>query len=171
MVFASSGPPTLSLLAPISGTGAQHAALAGIEFSPTRIALHTDPVYAPVDPLEWSFLNSEIEGGYCEASMWLANVLVAPSPLTAAKLWKSWITYRSRQPAQVLREAQFQHMVPTVATINAQTALNTLQGKGDIWFAGGYTRSYDSQETALDSAIEISQGMGVNSPRLQALIG
>jgi uncharacterized protein len=171
LVFASSGPPTLSLLTLIPGTGAQQAALQGIEFSPTRIALHTDPIYAPADPLEWSFLNSEIEGGYCEASMWLANVLTAPSPLTAAKLWKSWITYRSRQPAQVLREAQFQHMVPTVATINAQTALNVLQGEGDIWIAGGYTRPYDSQETALDSAIEIAQGMGVNTPRLQALIG
>jgi predicted NAD/FAD-binding protein len=171
LVFASSGPPTLSLLTLIPGTGAQQTALQGIEFSPTRIALHTDPIYAPADPLEWSFFNSEIEGGYCEASMWLANVLTAPSPLTAAKLWKSWITYRSRQPAQVLREAQFQHMVPTVATIGAQTALNVFQGEGNIWFAGGYTRPYDSQETALDSAIEIAQGMGVNTPRLQALIG
>jgi uncharacterized protein len=171
LVFASSGPPTFSLLAPIPGTGPQQAALQSIEYRPTNIALHTDPIYAPADPLYWSFLNSEIEGGYCEASMWLANVLAVPPPATAAKLWKSWVTYRSRQPAQVLHEAQFQHMVPTVATINAQTALDALQGAGDIWFAGGYTRPYDSQETALDSAIEITEGMGVNSARLQALTG
>jgi predicted NAD/FAD-binding protein len=171
LVFASQGTSALSLLVPIPGTGLQQAALRGIEFSTVRIALHTDPIYAPSNPLLWSFFNSEIEGGYCEVSMWLANVLTAPSPLTAAKLWKSWVTYRNRQPAQVLREAQFQHMVPTVATLHAQAALNVLQGAGDIWVAGGYTQRYDSQETALDSAIKTAQGMGVNSARLQALTG
>ena len=75
LVLACSGPPALSLLASIPGTELQQAALAGIEFRPSRLALHTDPIYAPANPLEWSFFNAEIEGGYCEASMWLANVL------------------------------------------------------------------------------------------------
>ncbi|MBV8904155.1 MAG: FAD-dependent oxidoreductase [Acidobacteriia bacterium] len=171
LVFACSGPAALSLLAGIPETGAQRAALSAIEFRPSRLALHTDPIYAPADPIEWSFFNAEIEDGYCEASMWLANVLAIPQPQTAAKLWKSWITHRRRQPNQVLYQAQFQHMVPTPATINAQTALNGLQGNGGIWFAGGYTRPYDSQETALLSAMEIAQGMSVNSSRLPALAG
>jgi uncharacterized protein len=171
LVFASPGPAGLTLLASIPNTGPQQAALAGIEFSPNNIALHTDPIYAPADPLFWSFFNSEIEGGYCEASMWLANVLTGPPPATAAKIWKSWTTYRSQQPSQILHQAQFQHMVPTVAAINAQTALAALQGEGDMWIAGGDTKPYDSQETALNSAIEIAQGMGVNSTRLQSLTG
>ncbi len=170
LVFASSGPPTLSLLSQIRGTGAQQSALQGIEFRSARLALHTDPVYAPANPFLWSFLNCQIEGNYCEASMWLANVLAVPKPRTAAKLWKSWITYRTRQPAQVIHEAQFQHMVPTPATLHAQSALDALQGDGDIWFAGGYTRPYDSQETALLSALEIARRMFVDSARVNSLL-
>jgi uncharacterized protein len=171
LVFASSGPPTLSLLATIPGTGAQQAALQGIEFRGARLALHTDPIYAPADPLLWSFLNSQIEGNYCEASMWLANVLTVPRPQTAAKLWKSWITHRTHQPTQVIHEAQFQHMLPTPATLHAQSALDALQGEGGIWFAGGYTRPYDSQETALLSAMEIAQRMFVDPARGNSLLG
>jgi hypothetical protein len=40
-----------------------------------------------------------------------------------------------------------------------EAALNALQGPGDSWFVGGYTRPSDSQETALLSAIEVTQGM------------
>jgi predicted NAD/FAD-binding protein len=168
LVFASSGPPTLSLLAGVPGTSAQQTALQGIEFRPARLALHTDPIYAPADPFEWSFFNAEIEGEYCEASMWLANVLAAPRQ-TAGRLWKSWTTYRTRQPNQVLYEAQFQHMVPTPATLHAQNALQGLQGVGNIWFSGGYTRPYDAQETALLSALDIARKMLVASTRGSAL--
>lgn len=171
LVFASSGPPSLSLLAPIPGTLAQQAALQGIEFRANRLALHTDPIYAPANPLMWSFFNAEIQGSYCQASMWLANVLTVPPPLTAARLWKSWVTYRTQQPTKILHEGQFQHMVPTTATLHAQRALDALQGKGGIWFAGGYTRPYDSQETALLSAIEIALRMFVNPARGNSLLG
>ena len=54
--------------------------------------------------------------------MWMAQVLAAP-PQTAAKLWKSWVTHREQQPAQILHEVRFRHMLPTPATIGAQTAL------------------------------------------------
>jgi predicted NAD/FAD-binding protein len=159
LVLACSGPPALALLTGLTGTGQQQSALAGIEFSDDQLALHTDPIYAPADPVMRSFLNCEIEGAYCEASMWLANVLAVPPPQTAAKLWKSWITHRSQPPAQVIAEAQYKHMVPTPATLQAQAALSALQGQGGVWFAGGYLWPFDSQETALLSAKAAAAGL------------
>jgi predicted NAD/FAD-binding protein len=118
---------------------------------------------------ELPFLNCRVSGDYCEASMWMAEVLAAPGPQTAAKLWKSWVTHRDREPQQILHQVQFRHMLPTPASIAAQTALLNLQGLGGLWFAGGYTFPYDSQETALLSAINIAWRLQVTSARAGVL--
>jgi predicted NAD/FAD-binding protein len=159
LVFASSGPATLNLLGTLPGTSTQQAALQGIEFADAKLVIHTDPIYAPGNQEYWSFFNAEIQGGYCEASMWLADVLATVPRQTAAKVWKSWVLHRSHQPTQVLAQSQYRHMVPTPATIHAQTDLRGLQGQGGLWFAGGYTRPFDSQETALVSAIDVAQSL------------
>jgi len=157
VVFASSGPSTLDLIRGLSGTGAQQTALEHIEFHDTRIAIHTDAVYSGTNRQYWSFFNDQFQNGYCEASMWLADVLAQLSPSTAAKLWKSWITHRPQAPAQALALAQFRHVLPTPATLHAQRDLLAMQGQGRTWFVGGYLWPYDSQETALVSAIDVAQ--------------
>jgi len=169
LVFASSGPATGALLSPLAGTAPQLAALQGIEFHDATLALHTDPIYAPSHPLFWSFLNCRVDGAFCEASMWLAPVIANAPPATAVKLWKSWTTHRTEQPAQVLHEASFKHMLPTPATIAAQGQLRSMQGRDGIWFAGGYTFAYDAQETALLSALSVALGLGASSARVQRL--
>ena len=169
LVLASSGPGSLRLLNGLPGTDLQQAALRGMEFHPALLALHLDPVYAAPDVRLRSFLNCQIEGSFCEASMWLAGVLTEPQPLTAARIWKSWVTHRTHQPQLVLREAIFNHMLPTPATIGAQTVLRSLQGRSGVWFAGGYTFPYDSQETALASALQVAIGLNVSSSRVRTL--
>lgn len=168
LVLACPGPDTLRLLQDLPGTEAQRTALHGIEFHDARLVLHTDAAYVPANPFLWSFLNCHVQGPHCEASMWMAPVLAGVPAATAAKLWKSWVTHRLA-PAQVLHEAAFVHMLPTVPTIYAQVALRTLQGRDRIWFAGGYTRPYDSQETALRSALGVALGLGVTTARSQAM--
>jgi uncharacterized protein len=169
LVFASPGPVTLTLLEGLTGTSAQQAALRGVDFREARLALHTEPSYAPSSPLIWSFLNSGEHGAFCEASMWLAPVLKGVPIGTAAKLWKSWVTHRDQPPGGVVHEAAFNHMLPTPATIFAQGVLRILQGQGGIWFAGGYTRPYDSQETALRSALGVALGLKIRTARGEAL--
>ena len=169
LVFASSGPGTRTLLGTMSGTDAQRRALGGIEFRGARLALHTDPIYAPRIP-EWrSFLNCRIADGYCEASMHLDTIVSDAPPATAARLWKSWITHRS-PPSEVLHETGFTHMLPTVSTLAAQAEVARLQGRDGVWFAGGYLHPYDAQETALRSALEVAAGLRVTGPRWQALV-
>ena len=168
LVFASSGPPTARLLTGLPETVPQRAALSRIEFHRAELALHTDPLYAPKDRNHRSFLNCDVQGGSCEASMWLASVVAGP-PATAAKLWKSWITHRPR-PKRVLHETAFTHMLPTPATLQAQNWLGSLQGQDGLWFAGGYLYPYDSQETALLSALRVALGLHVTSTRSQRML-
>ncbi len=170
LVLASSGPSSLKLAQGIPGTSALQSVLGGIEFANTRIAIHSDPAYAPPDPNHWSFLNCQAHGEFCEASMWLAPVLTAsPSPQTGLKLWKSWVTHRGQPPANTLHESNFRHMVPSIASLKAQAGLLDVQGRDGIWIAGGYTFPYDSQETALLSALNIAIGLSALSQRGQAL--
>lgn len=170
LVFATPAPVTGRLLEGLPGTGRQREKLRGIEYHDARLALHRDPAYAPADPQYWSFLNSESDGEFCEASMWLAPVLRGVPPATSSRLWKSWVTHRQQPPQQVLGEAAFRHMLPTPATIRAQRGLLARQGQGGVWFAGGYTRPYDSQETALRSAMDVALGMQAYSDRLLSLL-
>lgn len=170
LAIAAAGPDARWLHRSVAGTRAQQAALAGIEFTDTRLAIHTDPCYAPSNPIYWSFLNCHVHGGFCEASMWQADVLSEPSRATARKIWKSWITHRDCRPSRILHEVEFSHLLPTPATLAAQNALGAMQGRGDIWFAGGYTFPYDSQETALQSALRVSLGLGVLTPRGRGLL-
>lgn len=165
LVLAASGPASLRLLEGMTGTRAHQAALRGIEFETTRIAVHADPVYAPKDPNHWSFLNSQVHNQFCESSMWLARVLTPSPPQTAVRLWKSWVTHRDRQPAKILHASTFRHMTPTVASLRAQASLADMQGRDRIWIVGGYTFPFDSQETAFVSALWAAFGLGVTTAR------
>jgi predicted NAD/FAD-binding protein len=169
LVFASSGPGTLQILNSLPGTEAQRGALQGLQFHDAQLALHTDPIYAPANPLLWSFLNCRADGPFCEASMWMGPVIEGAPITTTGKLWKSWITHRSQQPAQIVHQVSFKHMLPTPATLFAQDILALLQGRDGIWFAGGYTRPYDAQETALRSALGVAIGLGAFSSRVSGL--
>jgi predicted NAD/FAD-binding protein len=162
VVFAASGPSTLQLLEGVPGTALERDALRRIEFHSARLAVHADPAYVPPAPGLWSFLNCRIDGAFCEASMWMASVVGDGPGSPAAGLWKSWTTHRV-EPAQVFHEAAFMHMLPTPATIAGQVALHALQGRSGMWYAGGYLFPYDSQETALWSAVEIALGLGGSS--------
>jgi predicted NAD/FAD-binding protein len=143
--------------------------MSGLEFHPALLALHTDPAYAPANLAHWSFFNCAVDGAHAEASMWLAPV-VPDAPGTArARLWKSWILHRSHPPTQVLHEAAFTHMLPTPATLSAQNQVRSLQGLDGIWIAGGYLYPYDSQETALLSALSIALGLQATTARTAAL--
>ena len=71
----------------------------------------------------------------------------------------------------MLADVTFQHLVPTPASLQAQSVLRALQGVGNVWFAGCYLSPYDSQETALVSAIDVAAGIGAGGARLRGLRG
>ena len=96
--------------------------------------------------------------------------MLAPPPGSPPpQLWKSWVTHRSELPLAVLHESTYRHLLPTPATIRAQSALRATQGQGGVWFAGGYTQPYDSQETALLSALDVADAIAGPTVRRRAL--
>jgi uncharacterized protein len=170
VVFAASGEPTQALLAGLPGTEARQAALAQIPFYDARLMLHTDAAYVRPEPALRSFINCRIDGGACEASMDMAQVL-APGPGGVRPvLWKSWVTGRSQLPTQVLQDHWFRHVLPTPGAIQAQDQLHAQQGQGGLWIIGGYTRPYDAQETALLSALEAAAALAPGSARRRQLL-
>ena len=97
--------------------------------------------------------------------------MLPPQGGTTPSLWKSWVTHRQTLPAAPLHVAQFRHMLPTPATLAAQAQMQALQGQGGLWFAGGYLRPFDAQETALLSAMDVAQALNPAGARLAALGG
>ncbi|HKQ97141.1 MAG TPA: FAD-dependent oxidoreductase [Candidatus Polarisedimenticolia bacterium] len=171
LVLAASGPTSLRILRNLPGAEAQAAALEGIAFYDTRIAIHAEPTYLSARPAFGSFFNARIDGDTCEASMAMRDVLADAPAATAARIFKSWVTHRAEPPGQLLRAAEFRHMLPSAATIRAQMTVASLQGRDGVWLAGGYLHPYDAQETALLSAMRVAQGLEITSARLQRLAG
>jgi uncharacterized protein len=73
-------------------------------------------------------------------------------------------------PQQVLHDVNYRHLVPTPASIQAQQQLRALSGNGGLWFAGGYLHPYDSQETALVSAMDVAAAIAPAAARLRRFV-
>jgi predicted NAD/FAD-binding protein len=169
LVVAAPPKEAAPILADVPGVEGAVAALGMFEFHVAELTLHRDPTYAAPDPRHWSFFNAAALGQYCETSMQL-GVMLAPAPDgQPIDVWKSWTTHRDRQPAEVLHNTRFHHMLPTPATIRAQEALRAQQGAGGMWFAGSYTLPFEAQETALLSAMHVAEGLAPASANLAAL--
>ena len=74
-------------------------------------------------------------------------------------LYKSWIDQRSQQPQKVVHDIKFKHFLPSVQSMKATDDLQKLQGQQNLWFVGGWSQHFDTQETALLSALQIAKGL------------
>ena len=90
--------------------------------------------------------------------MWMASVIADAPPRPRPSSGRAG-PHIAASRRQVLYDTQFRHMLPTPATLRAQDGIKPLQGHDGIWFAGGYLYPYDSQETALRSALRVALGL------------
>ncbi len=150
LVLAVHPPEAQKLLA-----GVLDRDLSGFEVIRATTAIHADPVYMPRRGDDWRCFNAVRHGDYCEASVWYGGLRK-----TDEQVFKSWTTFRSRQPSEVIATAEFYHPLITPDTIRAQQRLETVQGRDGLWFAGGWTYEADSQESAVISALRISERLG-----------
>lgn len=171
VVIAAPAYAASAALGAFAGVERVRAALDRFEFHAATLLLHRDPAYAPAVPDNRSFLNVLAYGTSSEGSMRLADVVKPPRADTPVDLWKSWATYRERPPVDVLAEVKYKHMLPSTQTVAAQADLDALQGEGGLLFVGGWTHSYDSQETALLSAWDAAVRLGVANERTRLLEG
>ena len=50
--------------------------------------------------------------------------------------------------------------MPTTAFMSHRQTIQAKQGENGLWFAGGWTNWFDSQEAALDSATNVVDALG-----------
>ncbi len=162
VVLAAPGHASYALLKDIPAYAAQAAALQKVEWYDSHLAIHSDNLYNPggtADQPYGSFLNCQIEGNVCQATMDL-SISVAPAPDgQPIGLYKSWIDQRSQKPQQIVHEIKFKHFLPSVQSMAATDALAKVQGQGGLWFAGGWSQHFDTQETGLISALQVAKGL------------
>ncbi len=169
VVFAASGEATAKLLKELPEVDALQKAAAGVAHHDATLLFHLDPIYADPDPMNWSFLNCMTNGTNCEASMQLAISKPKAADGTAVPIWKSWAHHRAESPKQEIARTEFRHVIPSVPTLKATEAIKANNGAGGVWLAGGWTTEYDSQETALVSAMRVARGLGFETPRFKSL--
>jgi uncharacterized protein len=157
--------PDLPELAPAA------ALLAAFHDFPAVIAIHRDPTYMPARAAFWSSYNADVSDDRCEGSIWYGALRPVPAGGRPLRLFKSWVTGRSRDPADIVFRQPFRHPLITPAFIEAGRQLASLQGRADVWFAGSYTGEVDSQETALTSAMNVVRDLDPQAPNLLLLGG
>jgi predicted NAD/FAD-binding protein len=81
-------------------------------------------------------------------------------------VFKSWADRRRADPKHILLERRFKHPLISRSTIQAARALGPLQGRNGLYFSGQYTTGFDSQESAVYSAMKVAESL---SPRSQTL--
>ncbi|MBB5084750.1 FAD-dependent oxidoreductase [Nonomuraea endophytica] len=162
VVLAVPAPAALSLLSPLAGTHRLRLALGAFTYTPAEVAVHLDPAYQPADRRHWSAVNLQVHDGWAEAAHWYG-------PALGVDVFKSWITYRDRPPAEVVAQRSFRQLVVTPAAVRARNTLAARQGHGGIYLAGSHLTGSDSQESAVRSALAVAELLTPHAARLREL--
>ena len=163
---------------PLDGRRLVHALpngahLAGLldmyEYFDSRILIHTDPTYVQSDRTNWSTYNAGVDGRQCEGSVWYGALRPKLPSGQTIDVFKSWAERRSAEPKHILLERRFKHPHITRSTISAARALRPLQGRDGLYFSGQYTTGFDSQESAVYSAMKVAESLAPRSRTLASL--
>jgi predicted NAD/FAD-binding protein len=160
VVMASHSDQSLRLLDDVSLQERQ--VLGAIGYHRNRAVLHTDASLLPRRRRAWAAWNYEHGGsrsGAEEQAVCLHYLLNRLQPLP----WQQPLLVSLnpvREPAQnqVLGEFDYAHPVFDAAAVAAQSRVGLLQGQGDVWFCGAWTR-YGFHEDGLLSGLTVAKAL------------
>ena len=92
-----------------------------------------------------------------------------PPSGAAVNAFKSWATRRRSDPERIVFERTFKHPLISPPAIAAARALEPLQGHHGLYFSGAFTTGADLQETALYSAMKVTEAVAPASRKLASL--
>jgi uncharacterized protein len=159
VVLASHSDQSLALLADASS--AERDVLGAIRYHPNRAVLHTDTSVLPRRKLAWAAWNYEraIEGSREEAAVCLHYLINRLQPLPfETPVVVSLNPVRALRPECVHGEFEYAHPVFDEAAIAAQRKVASLQGLGNTWFCGAWTR-YGFHEDGLMSGMAVCDAL------------
>ena len=139
------------------------------EYFDSRILIHTDPTYVQRDRRNWAAYNAGVHGRQCEGSVWYGALHHKLPSGATIDVFKSWAQRRRADPRHILLERRFKHPLISQSTIRAARALSPLQGRDGLYFSGQYTTGFDSQESAVYSAMKVAESLAPGSRTLASL--
>ena len=157
------------LLCTVPGFAHVTALLSAYEYFDSRILIHTDPAYVQRDRRNWATYNAGVDGRQCEGSVWYGALHQKLPSGRTIDVFKSWAERRRADPRHILLERRFKHPVISRSTIHAARALRPLQGRNGLYFSGQYTTGFDSQESAVYSAMKVAESLAPASRTLASL--
>ena len=164
VVLACHSDQSLALLGQ-AATPQQLAVLGAIRYQPNRAVLHTDPRLLPRDERLWSAWNyiagAGEPGGQAVSVSYLINRL-QPLPFRQPVVVS---LNPAREPRQehVLDEFHYAHPIFDGPAVQAQRALEFVQGQNSIWLAGAWG-GYGFHEDGLKSALQVANAFGIKAP-------
>lgn len=157
------------LLRPVPGFAQVVGLLHAYRYFDSRLLIHTDPAYVDRARADWASYNAEVDGRQCEGSVWY-GALHPPLPAGGTvDVFKSWAARRPADPRKVLLERRFKHPLINHAALEAARALRHHQGRHGLYFSGQYTTGFDSQESAVYSAMKVAEAVAPRSHTLVSL--
>jgi uncharacterized protein len=157
------------LLRPLPAFAHVTALLNVYEYFDSRLLIHTDPAYVDRDRHNWAAYNAGVHGRECEGSVWFGALHQKLPSGETIDVFKSWAERRRADPTQILLERRFKHPLISRSTIQAARALGPLQGRHGLYFSGQYTTGFDSQESAVYSAMKVGESLAPRSQTLASL--
>jgi uncharacterized protein len=157
------------LLRTVPGLAHLATLLNAYEYFDSRILIHTDPAYVQRDRSNWAVYNAGVRGRQCEGSVWYGALHQKLPSGETIDVFKSWVERRGADPKRILLERRFKHPLISRSTIQAARALRPLQGRNGLYFSGQYTTGFDSQESAVYSAMNVAESLAPRSQTLASL--
>lgn len=162
VVLAAHAPQSLALMT--DPDPQERAILGAFRTAPNRAVLHADPALMPRRRKVWSSWNFLSDGAKADAqrpapvTYWM-NRLQGIDP--RHPLFVSLNPDRDPDPARVFGTFAYDHPLYDAAAFAAQDALDDIQGRGGLWYAGAWT-GFGFHEDGLRSGLRVAAALGAS---------
>jgi predicted NAD/FAD-binding protein len=162
VVLACDPQTSADILAAGGADPALVATLRRLEYVKLPISMQKEgSCYMPGDQKYWEPVNTIVDGDKLLFSAWFGPLRAKYDGGKQIPVFKSWGSPELAPLACGHEFLAHEHRVlqPTTAFMQARAELAAWQGTDGLWFAGGWTNWFDSQEAALDSATRIADAL------------
>jgi NAD(P)-binding Rossmann-like domain len=137
--------------------------LRALEYAALPISMqHGQPTHMPERRGDWQPFNTIVDGESLTFSVWFGPMRPPLADGSLVPAFKSWGSPGLATAATATEFLAHQHHIPLPTAAFMATRdplLARWQGQRGVWFAGGWTQWFDSQEAALLSAETIARGL------------
>jgi len=162
VILACHGDQALRLLG--DADAAERQVLSAFRYQPNRAVLHTDQSFLPRVRKAWSAWNYHSDGDAAGTSVGVSYLINHLQPLPFLR--PVIVTLNPRRdpaPGAFIDAYDYEHPVFDRASIAAQQALGSIQGRRRTWFCGAWT-GYGFHEDGLRSGMVVAASLGVTAP-------